>query len=139
MTPWGIRSRIKSALGLPAGDARQAGGRTADDTLAVEFVLPDGATRGATCEAKYTLVMASQTLETPIATGCPDGHCGGCRVQVLDGAAALAAPTAAEARLLQEKWPNNADYRLACHAKVSASGARVRVFDVWRMEQTRGE
>jgi ferredoxin len=134
MTPFGLRNRLKQALGrgAPASPA-------AEQSLSVRFVLPDGKEHEVRCEPKYTLVMASQTIDTPIATGCPDGHCGGCNVDVLDGAAALQPASAAEQKLLDEKWASRPGTRLACHAKVSGSGARVRVHTVWSMDQTRGE
>jgi ferredoxin len=138
MTPWGLRSRVKGlvqgALGRP-GTARG----TDADQIRVRLVLPDGAQHEVTCEPRYTLVMASQTLDTPIATGCPDGQCGGCNVDVLEGADALLPPSAAEQKLLTEKHAARANVRLACHAKVVGNGATVKVHNVWRMESTRGE
>jgi ferredoxin len=134
MTPFGLRNRLKQALGRGA-----AASPVADESLSVRFVLPDGKEHEVRCEPKYTLVMASQTIDTPIATGCPDGHCGGCNVDVLDGASALQAASAAEQKLLDEKWASRPGTRLACHAKVVGSGVRVRVHTVWSMDQTRGE
>lgn len=130
MTPWGIRKRIKSALGrsTPTGGT--------DESLTLTMVLPDGSEHVVRAEHRYTLVMASQSLETPIATGCPDGGCGGCGVDVLDGSG-LSEPTENEAKLLKEK--GKAGQRLACHARVVGSGAKVRVSTVWSMDQTRGE
>ncbi len=133
MTPFGLRRRLKDALGLGPVAPR------AEDTVQLDVVLPDGSAHTVRCEPRYTLVMATQTLATPIATGCPDGHCGGCQVDVLAGAEALVAPSAAEQRLLAEKHAGRPDVRLACHAKVASSGARIRVHSVWSMESTRGE
>jgi ferredoxin len=134
VTPFGLRNRLKQALGR-GGSAPRA----ESDSLAVRFVLPNGGEHEVRCEPRYTLVMASQTIDTPIATGCPDGHCGGCNVDVLEGASALAPASAAEQKLLDEKWAARPGTRLACHAKVAASGAKVRVHTVWSMDQTRGE
>lgn len=134
MTPFGIRNRLKQALGRGAPGARQD-----EEALTVRFVLPDGKEHEVRCEPKYTLVMASQTIDTPIATGCPDGHCGGCNVDVLEGAAGLASPSAAEQKLIDEKWSTRPGTRLACHAKVVGSGTKVRVHSIWSMDQTRGE
>ncbi len=129
MTPWGIRAKLKSALGRPTG-------APVIEQVALCFVLPDGTEHPTRCEAKYTLVMASQTLDTPIATGCPDGHCGGCVVDVIEGAGLLA-PSPAEQRVLTEK-KIPADQRLACHAKVGGDGVKVRIREVWTIESTRG-
>jgi ferredoxin len=131
MTPWGIRNRIKNLVG--AGGAQSKG----DDSLSLRIVLPTGKEHEVKAEPRYTLVMASQTLETPIATGCPDGACGGCTVEVLDGTG-LAAPSAAEKTLLDEKWKDKPNYRLACHARVTGSGARIKALTVWTMDTTRG-
>jgi ferredoxin len=137
VTPWGIRSRVKGlvqgALGKPGST------RVESEQVRVRMVLPDGSAHDVACEPRYTLVMASQSIETPIATGCPDGQCGGCNVDVLDGADALLPPAAAETKLLSEKHGGRANVRLACHAKVGGSGAVVKVHNVWRMENTRGE
>jgi ferredoxin len=131
MTPWGIRKRIK---GLVSGGG---GGSSAEDQLSLNIVLPNGSEHTVSAEPRYTIVMASQTLETPIATGCPDGGCGGCAVEVFDPAG-LAAPTAAEQKLLDEKWKDKQNIRLACHARIVGSGARVKAMSVWSMDNTRG-
>lgn len=132
MTPWGIRNRIKGLVGA-GGAARTA----QDESLSLHIVLPTGKEHEVKAEPRYTIVMASQTLETPIATGCPDGGCGGCTVDVLDGTG-LAPPTAAEKKLLDEKWKEKPTFRLACHARITGSGARVKALSVWTMDTTRG-
>lgn len=126
MTPWGIRNRIRNVLGLRSGSSVEQ--------VTLKLRLPDGSEHEVRCEPGYTLTMASQTLETPIATGCPDGGCGNCAVDVLE-ATGLKEPAAAEKKLLEEK-KYAADVRLACHARVQGSGARVKVRTVWKMEQT---
>ena len=130
MTPWGIRKKVKAALGLGGG------GATKDETVSLTLVLPDGSEHPVRCEQGYTLVMASQSLETPIATNCPDGHCGHCAVEVVD-ATGLKAPSPAESAILKEKGCAEG-VRLACHAKVQASGAKVKVRTVWTMESVKG-
>ncbi len=138
MTPWGLRSRVKGlvqgALGKPGGARPER-----EEQVRVRMILPDGKSHEVACEPRYTLVMASQSIETPIATGCPDGQCGGCNVDVLEGGDALLPPSAAEQKLLTEKHGGRANVRLACHAKVVGNGAAVKVHNVWRMESTRGE
>lgn len=130
MTPFGIRKKIKTFLGVP-----QTGGATPDPMYKLSFVMPDGKEREVRAEQRYTLVMASQSLETPIATGCPDGHCGNCAVDVISGAG-LAPPTEAEAKILAEKAKPG--QRLACHARVIGDGAKVKVYSVWSMDNARG-
>lgn len=130
MTPWGIRKKIKSLVGGAAPER--------DEQYSVQLVLPDGSQHTVQCEPRYTLVMASQAIDTPIATGCPDGACGNCNVEVLDGGSALAPPTVAEQKILDEKWKHKPGTRLACHAKVVGNGAKVKVNNVWTMSSTRG-
>lgn len=133
MTPWGIRNKIKGILGRGGGAARE------DDQVGVTLVLPDGTEHDVRCESRYTLVMASQAIETPIATGCPDGSCGNCNVDVLEGGDHLSPPTPAEQKILAEKWKHRPATRLACHARVVGTGARVKVHNVWTMQSTRGD
>lgn len=128
MTPWGIRKRIKSVLGRPAAPERE-------QAYTLTLVLPDGSAHEVKAEERYTLVMASQSLETPIATGCPDGHCGNCAVDVLEDKG-LAPASDAEAKLLREKA--KAGQRLACHARVVGSGGRFRVYQTWSMATNAG-
>lgn len=131
MTPWGIRSKIKSAIGL--GSAKKA---DTSDRVRLSMVLPDGQAHEVSCESGYTLVMASQSLETPIATHCPDGHCGQCVVDV-SAATGLKAPTEAESNLLRAKGHPEGT-RLACHARVVGSGATIRVRQTWSMDEVKG-
>lgn len=133
MTPWGIRNKIKGILGRGGAPSH------ADEQVGVTLVLPDGSEHDVRCEARYTLVMASQAIETPIATGCPDGSCGNCNVDVLEGAEHLSPATAAEQKILAERWKHRPNTRLACYAKVVSSGARVKVNSVWTMQSTRGD
>lgn len=129
MSRLGVRRRLREWLEGPSEEPRYT----------VGFVLPDGAEREAEALARYTLVMASQALETPIATGCPDGTCGGCVVDLLSAeglAPALPAEVAAF-RTAQQRGPT-AEERLACHARVAGPGARVRVRKVWTLEDQRG-
>lgn len=131
MTPWGIRSKLKAALGR--GPSTPA----ADEQVSLTLVLPDGSEHPVRCEPRYTLSMASQSLETPIGTHCPDGHCGECRVDVIDDTGLLP-PSPAEQRILAEKQLGP-KVRLACHAKVGGSGAKVKVRHVWTMDSVRGD
>ncbi len=136
MSRFQIRKRIKSALGRNDSVSER------DPTVELTLILPDGSVHVLRTEPHYTLVMASQTLDTPIHTFCPDGHCGECQVEVLAGHDALRPPTEAERDLLDETLGADRDpnIRLACHARLVGGGARVRVGHVWSLEgATRGE
>jgi ferredoxin len=131
MSRFGLRSRLKSALGM---------GRKDEPRFDVTFVLPDGKEGVCEAEPRYTLVMASQQLDTPIATGCPDGHCGECVVEIAAGAEGISPPSAAEQAAYthgQGKKTMGAE-RLACHARVVGGGARVKIRRVWTMDTQRG-
>lgn len=132
MTPWGIRKKLKSLVGGGIARAEEP------EQVAVTLVLPDGSNHTVHCEPRYTLVMASQAIETPIATGCPDGACGGCNVEILEGMDKLTTPSAAEQAILDAKWAHRPGTRLACHAKVLGSGAKVKVNSIWTMDNVRG-
>jgi len=130
MTPFGIRNRIKAVLGrsnAPAATVEQ---------ISLEIQLPNGSSQTVRCEAGYTLVMASQSLETPLATNCPDGHCGDCVVDLVEGKG-LRVPTQAEQKLIEEKYPGQ-NVRLACHARIESSGAKVKARRLWTMDQVKG-
>lgn len=130
MTPFGIRNKLKTILGRPTTGPR------VDERVPITFVTPDGKEQEVLSELRYTLVMASQMLEMPIATGCPDGHCGNCIVDVID-ATGISAPTPAEAKMLADKPEKN--IRLACHARVVGPGGKIKVREVWSMSSMRGE
>lgn len=114
--------------------------REEQEVIEIDLVLPDGSEHRVRAEPGYTLVMASQTLETPIHAHCPDGHCGLCQVDVLAGAEALRPASEAEAALLDEHMGSDRDpdVRLACHARVERSGARIGVRKVWSLESAGG-
>ncbi len=136
MSRFQIRQRLKDRLlGRSAAQA-------ADTTQQIELrlVLPDGSEHTVQTEPHYTLVMASQTLETPIHAHCPDGHCGGCQVTVLEGHDALRPAAEAELTLLDEKLGVDRDpnVRLACHARLVGGGVKIRVGKVWSLEEAMG-
>ena len=76
MTPFGIRKKLKSLLGL--GGASGAGDTTPKEkevpSFQVTFVLPDGSSYDARAKEGDTLVMSSNRGPSPIATGCARRH-----------------------------------------------------------------
>jgi len=135
MSRFGIRRRLKAKLGR-GGQAEPE----QDERFTVLFELPDGARIEVETEAHYTLHMASQMLETPIEVGCPDGHCGGCLVDIIEGAG-MQAMSDRELTVIRDEHkrdPNEVE-RLACHARVLGPGVEVRVHKVWSLEDIRGE
>ena len=81
VTPFNIRKRLKTALGMTP--------TVGDERCSVTFVLPNGTERTVTCEKHYTLLMAADANGLTISTGrraggtCPDGACDLCRVEVV--------------------------------------------------------
>lgn len=133
MTPFHIRDRLRKLI---LGEPRKG---SAPEGFEVEFILPDGSSHRVRTEAHYTLHMASQTLDTPIDSPCPDGHCGNCQVRILEDQGGLAPPTVAERELLDKTLGADRDpaIRLACHARLMGPGVRVQVQKVWSLDQLR--
>ena len=104
------------------------------------FELPDGVRVEVETEAHYTLHMASQMLETPIENGCPDGHCGGCLVDIIEGGG-MQEISDRELTVIRDEHKREPkdNERLACHARVLGPGVEVRVHRVWSLEDIRGE
>ncbi len=136
MSRFQLRKRLRARL-----DRALATEREEVQAIHVRFLLPDGSEHGVQTEPHYTLIMASQTLDTPINAPCPDGHCGDCQVTVLEGAQALRPATEAETELLDSALGSDRDprVRLACHARLSGSGALIQVEQVWNLADMTGE
>ena len=133
MSRLGIRRRLRSFLGKDSASPVQ--------TTGIRFRLPDGTEQDVEVEANYTLAMASQLLESPVDQGCPDGECGGCVVDILEGAVSLKPTSDREKTAYKMKYeqlmPDGE--RLACHARIAESGAVVAIRRVWRLDEFRGE
>lgn len=150
-TPFGIRNKLKARLGM---------GRPERNIVRhqVTYLLPDGTERTLDVEEHYSLLMASEALESPISTGrraggtCPDGGCAMCRVEVLDDSG-LSPLTDAEQESMdalvrgdphegndrKPGRPLEPTSRLACYAKVLGSGARVKVHALFDYDSIRGD
>ena len=127
MTPFGIRKMLKSLLGM--GEAEKAPAPPPVPRYKVTFELKDGTSYEADCKSTDTLVLASGRGPKPIATGCGDGTCGTCQVEVLAGADQL---TPCDTHETNTKKENNVpeDYRLGCQVGVLGEGVRVKVINV---------
>lgn len=151
MSVFGIRKRLRAALGM---------GRPARNitTYTLTYVLPDGTERVIEAEERYSVLMASQSLTSPIGTGrraggtCPDGGCAECRVEVLDPTG-LSPITDSEQRSMEAAArgephegrdrrpgpPITPRSRLACYAKVVGDGARIQVAELFDYDTLRGD
>jgi len=135
MSRFGIRRRLKAKLGRTNQVEEQEVER-----FTVLFHLPDGTQAEVETEAHYTLHMVSQMLETPIEVGCPDGHCGGCLVDLIEDSG-MQVMGERELTVIRDEHKRDPaeDERLACHARVLGPGVEVRVHKVWSLEDIRGE
>ena len=149
MTPFGIRKKLKAALGMSRPEIVK---------YKVTFLLPTGEERTIEAEEHYSLLMAADANGITISTGrraggtCPDGHCASCRLEVVD-ARGLSAMKDAERRSLDDAVagrphegrarepapPTTPNTRLGCHAKIVGDGARVQVQALFEMNSIRGD
>ena len=134
MTPFGIRKRIKKLLGLDKPAMPKAPERP---KYSVTFVLPSGEDYQVDAKEGDSLVLASGRGAYPIATGCSDGSCATCRVEVLDGEENLSQSDEFEERTKTQNDVRS-DYRLGCQAAVLGSGVRIRMINVLGEELVEG-
>lgn len=134
MTPFGIRKKIKSLLGLDAPVAPKAPERP---KYSVTFQLPNGEKYSVDAKEGDSLVLASGRGAYPIATGCSDGSCATCRVEVISGAESL---SQADAYENTTKSNNNVDLslRLGCQAAILGPNVEVRIVNVLGEELAEG-
>ena len=149
MSRFGIRNRLKKMMD---------GGPSEIVFHTVDYVLPDGTTRAIKAEHGYDILMASQSLPSPISTGrraggpCPDGGCGLCRIEVPD-ATGLSSMTERERNTLaahvrgdvhegNEREPGppaNELTRLACYCRINGSGGQVTVLELFDYDSISGD
>ena len=149
MSRFGIRKRLKGLM-----DART----TEIVRHPVTYILPDGTVQVVHAEEGYDLLMASQSLPAPISTGrraggpCPDGGCGLCRVEVVDGTGlsptkdrergAIEAHVRGEMHEGREREagpPATELTRLACHVRIQGPGGRVQVPELFDYDSITGD
>jgi len=127
MTPFGIRKRIKSLLGLEKTPKAK---KPEVPRYTVKFILPDGSDFEVKAKKGDSLVLASGRGASPIATGCADSSCGTCQVEVVAGADNLSPDDDHERRT---KAANQVpeDRRLGCRAEVLGPGLEVKIINVF--------
>ncbi len=137
MTPFGIRKKLKSFVGLGGAPVKTDARKDETPRYDVVFVQPDG--KEFTVQAKKfdSLVMASGRGDYPVPTGCADSSCGTCRVEVLAGAESLAAADEHEEKVKAEnKVPEH--MRLGCQTAVTGPGVKIQIIDLFA-EQANSE
>jgi ferredoxin len=127
MTPFGIRKKIKEMLGL--SKTPKTPPPPPRPKYPVTFVLPDGSDYQAEAKKGDSLVLTSGRGPYPISTGCSDGTCGTCCVEVLEGADML---TPADSHEEDTKKNNGvAEFlRLGCQTAVLGEGIKIRIVNV---------
>ena len=126
MTPFGIRKKIKALLGLDKPTQPTTPPRPKHK---VTFVISDGSDYQVDAKKGDSLVLASGRGPYPISTGCSDGTCGTCSVEVLEGIEFLSPPDSHE----EETKKNNEIpqfMRLGCQTAVLDEGVKVRIVNV---------
>jgi len=149
MSRFGIRKKIKGLMKSKPEPIPE---------YSVTYILPDGSEKVVVAEERYSLLMASQSLPSPIGTGrraggtCPDGYCGLCRVEIEDGTGLSTIKdnelktledhvkgTDHEGRPREPGPPLTEKTRLACHTRIIGDGGRVRVAALVDFDALRGE
>ena len=125
MTPFGIRKKLKKWLGLEKSPSPKAPERP---RYTVTFELPNGSTYDVEAKEGDSLVLASGRGAYPIATGCSDGTCATCRVEVLEGDS-LSQPDEYEMRT-KENSGVPPSLRLGCQTAVLGPGLKVKIINV---------
>ncbi len=132
MTPFGIRKKIKSLLGLGGDGAEsrrpQAPARKERPKVSLIVVDGEGMEQSVQGSATDTLVYISGNMAKPIGTGCSDASCGTCRVEVLDGEDNLSAQETRERAVLKENGFDE-ELRLGCCVQLLENSAKVRAFE----------
>lgn len=134
MTPFGIRKKLKALLGLGGGSTPKAPERP---RYTVTFQLPNGEDYQVEAKEGDSLVLASGRGAYPIATGCSDGTCATCRVEVLEGHESLSQADEFETKT---KTDNDIDLnlRLGCQSAVLGPDLKVRIINVLGEELVEG-
>ena len=133
MTPFHIRAKLKALVKMALG-----GGGAKDEpaprvSYTVTFEVPDGTTYETQAKDGDSIVLASGRGPLPINTGCADGTCATCRVDVLAGADSLTPQAGQEEKTKKDNGVPDAQ-RLGCQVGVIGPGVRVRIINVFGEE-----
>lgn len=126
MTPFGIRKKLKAMFGFGKETAPE---RPQRPKHTVTFELANGTTYQVEGKEGDSLVLVSGRGPYPIATGCADGTCATCKVEILEGDDNLSQSDEHEEKT---KADNSVEghLRLGCHSAVLGPGIKVRIINV---------
>ena len=129
MTPFGIRKRLKSLLGIDApGNAEPATAKKPKEKVTLIVVDGAGEEQTYTGDAHMTPLYISGNMQKPIASGCNDSSCSTCRIEVLEGAENLSERDEREKQTLAAN-NRSPDLRLGCRAEILRGTVKVRAFE----------
>jgi ferredoxin len=150
MSRFGIRKKLKKMFLGPESPKYK--------TFDITYILPDGQEQVVEAEERYTVLMASQSLPSPISTGrraggnCPDGQCGSCRIEIENAIGlsekndfeqsildAVAQGLPHEGRCRDIGSPQTPNSRLACHTRIIGSGSRIIVPALVNYDDLKGD
>lgn len=126
-SPFGIRRRLKSMLGMEA----KAAAAPREEIPKVDLVIvgPDGNEQAIKVDVGSSIVSASSRMKRPIATGCSDSTCGTCRVDILEGAENCVEQSPRERATLKDNgFPTT--YRLACRTELVKGAVKAKAFEL---------
>ena len=126
MTPFGIRKKIKALLGMEKKEVVSPPPRP---KYKVNFLLANGNTYDVDAKEGDSLVLASGRGPYPIATGCADGTCATCQVEILEGHEVISAEDGHEQSTKQQQGVDS-NLRLGCQVAVLGEGVKVKIINV---------
>lgn len=126
MTPFGIRKKLKSLFGL---DKKQEQSKPQRPKHVITFELSNGTSYQVEGKEGDSLVLVSGRGPYPIATGCADGTCATCKVEILEGIDNLSQPDEYEEKTKTENGVES-HLRLGCQAAVLGPGIKARIINV---------
>jgi ferredoxin len=128
MTPFRLRERVKSALGLGTPRKREREAKPQRGTAKLVFLAEDQRFE-ADVPVDATIQGGTSEMTWMLGSGCNDSTCSTCRVEVIAGEELLSAKSDRERRTLAANGrPDH--YRLGCVAAIERPGrVEVRGFE----------
>ena len=129
MTPFGIRKKIKSLLGLGGETSSQKTNlRPQRPKVTLILLDRDGKEQVFEGDAGSSPLYISGNMAQPIASGCNDSSCSTCRIEVLEGAENMSDKSPREISTLQANArPDH--LRLACCSEIRQGTVKARAFE----------